>query len=1405
MGSSGSPHSRSNTDKGSEVRGNDRSTRGSSSSGRAERDRSSRLAAASAPPPAGETATAPDASPVPAVRAKSAFISLPEYEEPKMMSRFGPICDSMQQKSEDDLGFNSVDVTQRVLSTLTGQLRLFIETVLGRNSEKTRRPITKIPHKLFSDYRPDGALEVILSTCLRFKASSGLRRLDFSSGDKLTLYLDMLRLIEKNLTRAKLLPAVKVFISQMVPAEGHPRLRSLMQGRGAMVSSAQQATHILYPDPEGTTPAETDGTDYCRTLEFAHAHALVHWWYYPDSYDSWIPRSDVQGDPEPDAEHRGPWHVQMRWLHDTDLFNEWMNEADYEISEEARGSGAGIMPGQRKQVLDAGAPEGSSKKSSKKRKRSEVNRAERWRDADLTRDKQEHNELQEDVGHGKLTASAVLGDAGADAVERAREPGQEREKGRELRRERDRHRDRTHRNREKGRERPERSDRRELEEDRHKRESSGGSGGQGTAVDGGRWPRRESIDEDQIEPSETDTRGGGTRADDLTLWSFEDRSQKRSKNSIDDARSNASSADSRPLKVRINVRKDADSEYTKARDPEEDQVEKGSMPSRGLNVRVRISSLGAKTSASELAGGPLNGNSTEAKSSDGVPMDLSEHARPESRTTSPANKVLDAADGTDRGTRRSKSRKRDRRRSVAKNPGVSVVEVADPIPEADVRKIRNISMESMENGSGPDVSNCAGSDVELTGIDPVTSGISITAADANGEDLKSEERRTAVAKSGLGGPLSGAPVSTADLIESLPQCPVRIPAQSRWFSMDAIHELEKRSIPEFFLGRSVSKTPKVYKLYRDFMIDSWRQCPTKYLTATAVRRHLAGDVCSILRVHAFLEHWGLINFGVEPESRPQYASMKGIRSEFWNATPISVQPSHSNLMGSNMDSSIPRLLLFDEALPASKNVQSKSLQSALRSAGMKTKTEVPLATRRDIYAAAAAVVYECDACGADCSRMRYHCVGQADVDLCPICFAEGRYPSTLSTRDFEQLTTVSSSHAYDGSVWSESEVLLLLEGLEKFGDDWNAVASHVRTKTNEQCVLQFLRMPIEDSFLGDQLGKWGRAEGQGAAARAASGERQFASAPLPFADASNPVMAQIAFLASSVSPEVAAAAAQAALTKIMSETDKAAPVLQREIDEKRTDLASVLMNGEASRSIASQQARQPGKDEKTLSAEDADPTRTTPSASAQQPCRLREDTPGEIPTDLGQPRMNGLPSPHDPRSDRQAFGIGSAGLDAAAVQASAAVGLAAAAARARKLADAELREIERAFAVVVETKLRAIEDKMQTFSRMEEHLRAERDRIERQRLKMYADRVSAAHARSGGKHEALAVDFEERSSAVGPIMVQSSPTQFVQNRQAPGLQVIPTPDPNAELLPNSGLESISARDVSPAAGMDETP
>lgn len=105
-----------------------------------------------------------------------------------------------------------------------------------------------------------------------------------------------------------------------------------------------------------------------------------------------------------------------------------------------------------------------------------------------------------------------------------------------------------------------------------------------------------------------------------------------------------------------------------------------------------------------------------------------------------------------------------------------------------------------------------------------------------------------------------------------------LPSYSTWFDMNAIHDIERKAMAEFFNNRNRSKTPAVYKDYRDFMINTYRLNPVEYLTVTACRRNLAGDVCAIMRVHAFLEQWGLINYQVSNFSTCIFVTISRLNS-----------------------------------------------------------------------------------------------------------------------------------------------------------------------------------------------------------------------------------------------------------------------------------------------------------------------------------------------------------------------------------------------------------------------------------------------------------------------------------------------------------------------------------------------
>ncbi|KAJ8273161.1 hypothetical protein GJAV_G00098240 [Gymnothorax javanicus] len=268
-----------------------------------------------------------------------------------------------------------------------------------------------------------------------------------------------------------------------------------------------------------------------------------------------------------------------------------------------------------------------------------------------------------------------------------------------------------------------------------------------------------------------------------------------------------------------------------------------------------------------------------------------------------------------------------------------------------------------------------------------------------------------------------------------------IPSYTSWFDYNCIHRIERRALPEFFNGKNKSKSPEIYLAYRNFMIDTYRLNPQEYLTSTSCRRNLTGDVCAVMRVHAFLEQWGLVNYQVDAESRP---------------LPMGPPPTpHFNVLADTPSGLMP-LLHRPSQVSASQQMLSfpekvREKPSELQNFGL----------RMDIYAK--------------------------------------KNPK--------------SKGASAGREWTEQETLLLLEALEMYKDDWNKVSEHVGSRTQDECILHFLRLPIEDPYLEDSDASLG----------------PLAYQPIPFSQSGNPVMSTVAFLASVVDPRVAAAAAKAAL------------------------------------------------------------------------------------------------------------------------------------------------------------------------------------------------------------------------------------------------------------------------------------
>jgi len=141
---------------------------------------------------------------------------------------------------------------------------------------------------------------------------------------------------------------------------------------------------------------------------------------------------------------------------------------------------------------------------------------------------------------------------------------------------------------------------------------------------------------------------------------------------------------------------------------------------------------------------------------------------------------------------------------------------------------------------------------------------------------------------------------------------------------------------------------------------------------------------------------------------------------------------------------------------------------------------------------------------------------------CARCFIRGNYRIGMSNTEFKRVEEISEETKNE---WTEEETLNLLEAITNFGDDWKRVAHQVVRRTDKECVACFLELPF-----GDQLKHPIDAECE--AETVASGKSSKRMCLTPLTDASNPIMAQAAFLSALAGTEVAQAAAQAALTSL---------------------------------------------------------------------------------------------------------------------------------------------------------------------------------------------------------------------------------------------------------------------------------
>ncbi|XP_036255745.1 SWI/SNF complex subunit SMARCC2 isoform X2 [Molothrus aeneus] len=536
-----------------------------------------------------------------------------------------------------------------------------------------------------------------------------------------------------------------------------------------------------------------------------------------------------------------------------------------------------------------------------------------------------------------------------------------------------------------------------------------------------------------------------------------------------------------------------------------------------------------------------------------------------------------------------------------------------------------------------------------------------------------------------------------------------IPSYAAWFDYNSVHAIERRALPEFFNGKNKSKTPEIYLAYRNFMIDTYRLNPQEYLTSTACRRNLAGDVCAIMRVHAFLEQWGLINYQVDAESRP---------------TPMGPPPtSHFHVLADTPSGLVPLQPKTPQGRQSDGDAKtgrkSKEMEELVVSETVKGKPELPSSASQQM--------------------LNFPDKGKEK----PADMQNFGLRTDMYTK--KNVPSKSKAAASATREWTEQETLLLLEALEMYKDDWNKVSEHVGSRTQDECILHFLRLPIEDPYLEDSEASLG----------------PLAYQPIPFSQSGNPVMSTVAFLASVVDPRVASAAAKSALEEFSKMKEEVPTALVeahvRKVEEaaKVTGKADPAFGLESS-GIAGTASEEPERIEESGAEEaraEAQPAEEKKEAKEPRDGTAEEEPkekPGETPKkeeekgkevegekepEKGDSDSTGEPEkdkevkegpdeaakePPEPEAERKAKverDIGEGNLSTAAAAA-----LAAAAVKAKHLAAVEERKIKSLVALLVETQMKKLEIKLRHFEELETIMDREREALEYQRQQLLADR-----------------------------------------------------------------------------------
>ncbi|XP_048226832.1 SWI/SNF complex subunit SWI3C [Ricinus communis] len=483
-----------------------------------------------------------------------------------------------------------------------------------------------------------------------------------------------------------------------------------------------------------------------------------------------------------------------------------------------------------------------------------------------------------------------------------------------------------------------------------------------------------------------------------------------------------------------------------------------------------------------------------------------------------------------------------------------------------------------------------------------------------------------------------------------------VPMHSDWFSPATVNRLERQVVPHFFSGKSPDHTPEKYMECRNYIVAKYMGNPERRIAVSDCQGFVVGiENEDLTRIVRFLDQWGIINYCAAPSSRESWSGGSYLRED----------PNGEVHVPSAALKSIDSLIKFDKprcSLKAAEIYSSLSYHDDFSDLDSRIRERLS--------------ENHCTYCSQSLPSVYYQSQKEIDILLCSDCFHEGRFVTSHSSLDFIKMDPTKDYGDLDGESWSDQETLLLLEAMEIYNDNWNEIAEHVGSKSKSQCILHFLRLPMEDGLLEnievpsiskspnpssrDDNGRL-HSRSNGSCVQDADSESR-----IPFANSGNPVMALVAFLASAVGPRVAAACAHASLAALSED---------HRMNSERLHGREGSFQGEVANSV-----------------------------------QQKEDKPN---SSWAQNEAEGAP------------------LSTEKVKAAAKAGLSAAATKAKLFADHEEREIQRLSANIINHQLKRLELKLKQFAEVETFLMRECEQVEKTRQRFAAERARILSTRIG--------------------------------------------------------------------------